>query len=402
MRTGRDLAIASLLGADEFGFATSALISLGCTMLRHCHLNNCSLGVATQDERCAARFTGKSEYVENFMRFTARHLREIMAQLGFRYLDEMRGRSDLLQSCAQSRSISGLDFSALFDQVQNPYKSYHFPQENTLDLCQDFDKKLIDLTKDIVRTEQSVQQKIVLDLPISNTDRAAGTMLSGHIMSKRGEEALPEDSITLNLTGTAGQSFGAWLCKGITMKLSGIANDYVGKGLFGGTIAVKRAGTGAQTAEPYALAGNTVLYGAVSGELYIAGSAGERFCVRNSGAHAVVEGIGDHGCEYMTGGSAIILGKTGRNFAAGMSGGIAYIYDPQKEFHKKFNNELADCEPLNEKDYEFISKQLQKHHLLTQSNKADEILKLFSTHKNHFVKVLPRDYRAYLVKKGLL
>ena len=402
MRTGRDLAIASLLGADEFGFATSALITLGCTMLRHCHLNNCSLGVATQDERCAARFSGKSEYVENFMRFTARHLREIMARLGFRSLDEMRGRSDLLMPCAQSRSISGLDFSALFEQVQNPFKSYHFPQGNTLDLCQDFDKKLIDLTKDIVRAEQGGQKKIILDLPINNTDRAAGTMLSGHIMSCLGEQALPEDSITLNLSGTAGQSFGAWLCKGVTMKLCGIANDYVGKGLFGGTIAVKRAGTGAQTAEPYALAGNTVLYGAVSGELYIAGSAGERFCVRNSGAHAVVEGIGDHGCEYMTGGSAIILGPVGRNFAAGMSGGIAYIYDPQKEFHKKFNNELADCEPLNEKDYEFISKQLDKHSSLTQSNIAHEILTQYSTHKKHFVKVLPRDYRAYLVKKGLL
>ncbi len=398
MRTGRDLAIASLLGADEFGFATGALISLGCTMLRHCHLNNCSLGVATQDERCAQRFNGKSEYVENFMRFKARHLREIMAQLGFRTLDEMRGRSDLLLPCAQSKSISGLNFSSIFEQVQNPFASRHFVQGTSLDLCQEFDKKLIEQTHQML----AENKKGTFYLPIHNTDRAAGAMLSGHIMTLYGEQGLSDNTLTLNLSGTAGQSFGAWLCKGVTMKLTGFANDYVGKGLFGGIIAVKRAGISESNSDSYALAGNTVLYGAVSGELYIAGSAGERFCVRNSGAHAVVEGAGDHGCEYMTGGTALILGPVGRNFAAGMSGGIAYIYDPKKDFYKKFNNELADCEELNEKDYEFVLKQLNKHRTLTDSMIAGEILESFDQQKQYFVKVLPRDYRAYLVKKGLL
>lgn len=402
MRTGRDLAIAALLGADEFGFATGVLITLGCVMLRHCHLNNCSLGVATQDERCAERFCGKSEYIENFMRFTARHLREIMSHLGFRTLEEMRGRSDLLMPCAESKDISGLDFSAIFEQVQNPYADYHFTQNKPLDLCQNFDKKLIELTEGTVTSKDKKPKPINLDLPIHNTDRAAGTMLSGHIMSKRGEEGLPDNTIFLNLSGTAGQSFGAWLCQGVTMNLSGMANDYVGKGLFGGTIAIKKAGNKVVQSESYAIAGNTVLYGAVCGELFIAGNAGERFCVRNSGANAVVEGIGDHGCEYMTGGTAIILGKVGRNFAAGMSGGIAFIYDPHKEFHKKFNNELADIEPMTDKDYAFVAKQLQKHLKLTQSIKADEILKQYDTQKKQFVKVLPRDYRAYLVKKGLL
>ncbi len=410
MRTGRDLAVASLLGADEFGFATGALISLGCTMLRHCHLNNCSLGVATQDERCAERFSGKSEYVENFMRFTARHLREIMAQLGFRTLDQMRGRSDLLAPCAQSNSINGLDFSSIFAQVQNPFERHHFSKDSTSDLCQNFDKKLIELTRDvwsgkegsIESNAQNNDKKTLLYLPIKNTDRAAGAMLSGHIMKHRGEKGLPEGSITLNITGTAGQSFGAWLCSGITMKLTGFANDYVGKGLFGGIIAIASDSMTPSTDDLFALAGNTVLYGAVSGELYIAGSAGERFCVRNSGAHAVVEGIGDHGCEYMTGGSAIIIGSTGRNFAAGMSGGIAYVYDPEKQFKTKFNNELADCGELSEKDYEFVLSQLTKHTLMTNSKKAQNIIKNYGEAKCHFVKILPRDYRAYLVKKGLL
>lgn len=399
MRTGRDLAIACLLGADEFGFATGALIAMGCVMLRHCHLNNCSMGVATQDDRCAARFSGKSEYVENFMRFTARHLREIMASLGMKTLDEMRGRSDLLVSAAGGSGIP-LDFSHILAQGKKEKALEDIDESPRVDLRQEFDKRLITLTKEAVETTKPIR----LSLDVRNTDRAVGAMLSGHIMKKRGEKALPSGTIRCELTGTAGQSFGAWLCSGVEMRLTGFANDYVGKGLFGGVLSIRASDTSPLSrvdASPV-LAGNTALYGAISGELYIAGRAGERFCVRNSGATAVVEGVGDHGCEYMTGGLAVVLGSVGRNFAAGMSGGMAFVFDKDKTFERKFNDEFADLESLTERDVERLRMVLSRHAELTGSVKARSILEDFSHALPLFRKVMPRDYRSYLEKKGEL
>jgi glutamate synthase (NADPH) large chain len=396
MRTARDLAIACLLGADEFGFAAGALIAMGCVMLRHCHLNNCSMGVATQDERCAARFSGKPEHVENFMRFTARSLRELMAELGFRSLDEMRGRSDMLEaSSSLPPEYAGLDFSRILAKSEEsaalagrgtPYR----------DLKQDFDLRLIEMAEAAVHRAEPIE----IRLPIRNTDRAVGAMLSGRIVKGRGEDALPAGAIRCELSGTAGQSFGAWLCKGVQLRLSGFANDYVGKGLFGGVIAI-RAPEGAAF-ESGVLIGNTALYGAISGELYVNGRAGERFCVRNSGATAVVEGVGDHACEYMTGGVAVVLGPTGRNFAAGMSGGVAYVYDPEDSFAARFNSEFADLEKLTEKDAPRLKAILERHAELSESAKAKAILGAFEGSLKSFKKVMPRDYRAYLEKKGEL
>jgi len=394
MRTGRDLAIACLLGADEFGFATGALISMGCTMLRHCHLNNCSMGVATQDERCAARFRGKAEHVENFMRFTARHLREIMASLGFRTLDEMRGHSELLEGAPDS----GLDFSGILAKPAISGSLVGIAPGERADLTQAFDRRLIHMTEDAVLTGMPV----TLSLPIGNTDRAAGAMLSGQIMKTRGEEALPAGTIKCELTGTAGQSFGAWLCRGVQLRLDGFANDYVGKGLFGGVIAIRPPEGSAFAASSNVLVGNTALYGAISGEVYVNGRAGERFCVRNSGATAVVEGVGDHGCEYMTGGIAVILGPVGRNFAAGMSGGIAYVLDEDGSFAANFNPEFADIEELGGKDADRLRAALERHVELTGSPKAQSILNVFSGSLAGFRKVMPRDYRKYLERKGEL
>jgi glutamate synthase domain-containing protein 2/glutamate synthase domain-containing protein 1/glutamate synthase domain-containing protein 3 len=399
IRTGRDVVIAALLGAEEFGFATSALIASGCVMLRHCHLNNCSMGVATQDERCAARFQGKPEHVENLMLFIARQTREVMASLGFRTINEMVGQCDVLEPDAEALNdpkakgkISHVDFSKILYKPATKETYYRDPKYVHPEMRQDLDRRLIELSQDAIQNGKPVK----LDLEIKNTDRSTGAHLSGHIMKVKGEAALPQDSIYARLSGVAGQSFGAWLCKGVTFKLQGLANDYVGKGLFGGTLIITPAEKADYEADQNILIGNTALYGAISGELFVRGRAGERFCVRNSGATAVVEGVGDHGCEYMTGGTALILGSTGRNFAAGMSGGVAYVYDPEGSFPVRFNPELADLEALSDKDKLLVKHLLERHDKLTNSSKARKILSDFDKSIALFHKVMPRDYKKYL------
>jgi glutamate synthase (NADPH/NADH) large chain len=396
IRTGRDAAIACMLGAEEFGFAASALISEGCLMLRHCHLNNCSVGVATQDERCAERFAGKPEYVRNLMLLIARHMREIMASLGFRKIDDMVGRSDMLEPDPGKTAGTDIDFSLVLGRHESKCLPRRDPAYVHPDMRQPLDLKLIELSKASIDSGERTR----IALPIGNTDRSAGARLSGEIMKRRGEAGLEPGTIEATLTGVAGQSFGAWLCRGVTFRLSGMANDYVGKGLFGGVIAIA-PGPGADfKPEDNVIIGNVALYGAISGELYVSGRAGERFCVRNSGATAVAEGTGDHGCEYMTGGTAVILGTTGRNFAAGMSGGIAYVWDPEGSFASRFSGEFADIEEPSAEDAASLKSIIERHGELTGSARAAGILGAWDENLPRFKKVIPRDYRAYLAAKG--
>jgi len=398
IRTGRDAAVACLLGAEEFGFAAGALISAGCLMLRHCHLNNCSVGVATQDERCAGRYRGQAEHVMNFMLFVARQLRGIMASLGFRRLDDMVGHSELLEPDPEALASSGagIDFSRILHKPQAPWPSRRDPSYARPDARQALDLKLIELARPALEGGKPLR----LDLSIANTDRSAGARLSGEIMRLRGEQALPPGTLDIRFVGTAGQSFGAWLCRGVSFSLRGLANDYVGKGLFGGSIAIAPPEGSGYRAEENVLIGNVALYGAIAGELFVRGRAGERFCVRNSGAVAVAEGVGDHGCEYMTGGVAVILGPTGRNFAAGMSGGVAYVWDPEDRFAARFSGEFADIEKLSPQDAEELRRIVTRHLELTGSERAAAILAGWDASLLRFRKVMPRDYRAYLASKG--
>lgn len=382
LRTGRDVAIAAMLGAEEFGFATAILVSIGCMMLRHCHLNNCSLGVATQDEFLSNRFAGKPEFIINYLTFVAEELREIMAGLGIRTVDELVGRTDLLAA----EKVKGLDFSEILSR--SPRKAGEDPSKTEL---QDvLDRKLIDLG-----------QPAKADFTIKNSDRAVGTMLSGEICKKYGEEGLPPDSISIKFKGEAGQSFGAWLARGITLELEGLANDYVGKGISGGKIIIYPNCQTTYPPEKNILIGNTCFYGAISGEAYINGVAGERFCIRNSGSYVVVEGVGDHGCEYMTGGRVVVLGATGRNFAAGMSGGIAYIYDKDRTFMEKCNLDMVNLEELEPEDEKLITELLHNHLRYTKSAVAKKILDNFSKEKKRFVKVMPIEYKRALSEEEL-
>jgi len=423
LRTGRDVIVGALLGADEFGFATAPLIAAGCIMMRKCHLNTCPVGVATQDPVLRARFTGKPEHVINYFFFIAEEVRELMAQMGVRTFDEMIGHTDYLDKdrAIEHWKARGIDFTRLFHKP-TPEKGvaiHHCePQDHGLDKI--LDRKLIELASPALQSKKPVKAEV----EITNVNRSAGAMLSGEVARRYGHTGLPEDTIWFTLNGTAGQSFGAWLASGITMDLAGECNDYVGKGLSGGKLVVRPNPKSGITPEESIIVGNTVLYGAIAGECYFRGVAGERFAVRNSGAYAVVEGTGDHGCEYMTGGVVAVLGPTGRNFAAGMSGGIAYVLDEAGDFGTRLNKEMVQIETLaadpgtlrelarqggdvavtlsnvmldmRGQDAERLHALISRHARYTNSAKARAILKDFAAYLPRFKKVMPVEYRRAL------
>jgi len=397
MKTGRDVAVACLLGAEEFGFSTAPLVASGCIMMRACHLNTCPVGIATQDPVLRKNFKGKPEHVINFMYFIAEELREIMSKLGFRTVNEMVGQS---QKINMSEAINhfkakGIDLSKILYKPKISKKTKLFNTEKQdHGLKKSLDFKILNSAKPAINSKL----KQVLNYPIKSTNRTVGAIISNEISKIHGSEGLPKDTLTVNFTGTAGQSFGAFTTKGVSLIVSGTCNDYFGKGLSGGRLVVKVPDRNTLTAHQNIIIGNVALYGAINGEVYINGIAGERFCVRNSGATAVVEGIGDHGCEYMTGGIAVILGKHGRNFAAGMSGGIAYIYNEDGNLKKeKFNLEMIELENLQERDFLSLKKLLKNHVKYTSSDKGSFLLKDFSNQKHKFVKVMPTDYKKALI-----
>jgi glutamate synthase (NADPH) large chain len=401
LKTGRDLVIAALMGAEEFGFGTTVLVTLGCLMLRKCHLNTCSAGVATQDPALRARFAGKPEYVERFLRFLARELREHMAALGFRTVDEMVGRVDRLEfrPAVDHWKARGLDFSPV---LLLPGGGTDVPRlcvrRQEHDRGEVLDNGLLELSRRALEDKEPVS----IEMPIRNVHRSVGATLSGEITKRYGASGLPEDTIRITFTGSAGQSLGAFLCPGVTIKVIGDANDYLAKGLSGGTIIVTPPSGAGFVPQRNVIAGNTVLYGATSGELYLQGTAGERFAVRNSGARAVVEGVGDHGCEYMTGGTVVVLGPTGNNFAAGMSGGIAYVYDETELFDTRCNLDMVDVESVwTEEDKAVLKALIERHLRLTGSERARVILEKWETRLPLFVKVMPIDYRKVLERMRL-
>lgn len=396
LQTGRDVAVAALLGAEEFGFSTSALISMGCIMMRKCHLNTCPVGIATQDPELRKKFEGQPEHVINFFFFVAEDLRRIMAELGFRTVDEMVGRVDCLAQRADVEhwKAKGIDLSAV---LYDPPVPSHVVRRNTI--AQDhglenaLDKKLIVMAQEAIESGRP----IALEIPIRNVHRTVGTMLSGEIARRHGSAGLPDDTIQIHFNGCAGQSFGAFLAKGVTLTLEGDANDYVGKGLSGGRLVIYHPPKSTFAPEDNILIGNVCLYGATSGEAFFGGMAGERFAVRNSGATAVVEGVGDHGCEYMTNGLVVVLGKTGRNFAAGMTGGIAYVFDQTSDFAQRCNRVEVDLEPVaSENDVETLFRLISRHCELTGSPQAKWILENWDTTLPRFVKVFPYEYKRVL------
>ena len=397
LKTGRDVAIAALLGAEEFGFSTGPLIASGCIMMRVCHLNTCPVGIATQDPELRKKFAGKPEHVINFMFFVAEELREYMAQLGFRKVEEMVGRSDMLEFADVSKhwKAKHLDLSPILHRPRvGPMVAIHNVQKQDHGL-----EKSLDNTKLIELAQPAIErgEKVIAELPIHNTNRTVGATLSGQIARKYGHAGLPQDAITFKFNGSAGQSFGCFLAKGVTLLLEGDANDYLGKGLSGGRIAVFPPLNATFKANENIIAGNVIGYGAIDGELYIRGVVGERFCVRNSGAKAVVEGVGDHGCEYMTGGRVVVIGPTGRNFAAGMSGGIAYVYDDSGQFPRLCNHDMVSLEqPDKEEDIQTIRDLLENHLKYTGSPVAKAILDDWTRELRYFVKVMPNDYRRVL------
>ncbi|MEY2811634.1 MAG: glutamate synthase large subunit [Bacteroidota bacterium] len=398
LKTGRDVAIATLLGAEEWGVATAALVVEGCIMMRKCHLNTCPVGVATQDPDLRKRFNGAAEYVVNFIKFMTAELREIMAELGYKTIEEMVGQSDALKirEGVEHWKYSKLDLSPiLYKEPTDAYTGIYKQEEQDHGIAGVLDWKIIE---DSAKALEG-KAKIALDYPIKNTDRTIGTMLSNEITKKFGADGLPEDTIHLKFKGTAGQSFGAFNTKGITLELEGDANDYFGKGLSGAKMIVYPDKQSKFVPEENILIGNVAFYGATNGRAFIRGKAGERFAVRNSGATAVVEGVGDHGCEYMTGGTVLILGATGRNFAAGMSGGIAYIYDLHGDFSDKCNPEMVDLDPLDQDDVEIVQQLLEEHFTSTNSTVAKFLLSDFDNQRARFIKVFPRDYKSVLAKQ---
>lgn len=396
MKTGRDVVMAALLGAEEFGFATAPLVTLGCIMMRVCHLNTCPVGIATQDPQLRESFTGDPENTVNFMKFIAQEVREIMAQLGFRSLNEMVGRTDVLEAkqAVQHWKAKGLDFSKILYQPDvDPSVGLYcqIPQDHGLEKSLDL-TVLLDLCKDAI--EQGTPVKATL--PIQNTNRVVGTIL-GNEITKRHWSGLPEDTVQLHFQGSAGQSFGAFVPKGVALELEGDANDYLGKGLSGGKLIVYPPAVSSFKASENIIVGNVAMYGATKGEVYISGIAGERFCVRNSGVNTVVEGVGDHGCEYMTGGTVVVLGETGRNFAAGMSGGAAYIYDEAGDFATRCNMQMVAIEPFDDpEDIAVVRQLIQNHATYTYSHKAKDVLENWDEVRSRFVKVMPKDYKRVL------
>ena len=396
MLTGRDVAIAALLGAEEFGFSTSALITQGCIMMRKCHLNTCPVGVATQEKSLREKFTGDPEHLINYLQFVADELREIMAKLGFKTLNEMVGKVEFLEQIPNFEhwKLGDLDLSPCYQPIEPVIPTGLYRQQaQDHGLGTQLDHELIKQARPALDEGKSVE--VVSE--IKNINRTVGTMLSGELIEKTKGKGLPDDSLMVRLNGTAGQSFGAFVCKGITLSLTGFANDYVGKGLSGGKMIVRLPADVTYDASSNIIVGNTCLYGATSGEVYFQGVAGERFAVRNSGAEAVVEGIGEHGCEYMTGGRVIVLGTIGRNFAAGMSGGIAYIYRSQENIEKWINQEMVLLEELEDyTEIKFLKQKLQSHVDHTGSELAKEILSNWQQNSNNFLKVIPVDYKRAL------
>ncbi|HKY23501.1 MAG TPA: glutamate synthase large subunit [Vicinamibacterales bacterium] len=397
MKTGRDVVIGALLGAEEFGFATAPLIVMGCVMMRVCHLNTCPVGVATQDPELRKLFSGQPEFVENFFRFVAEDVREIMAQLGFRKMDDMIGRVDKIDvtKAVDHWKAAGLDLSQiLYKPVVAPNVAQRCVRGQDHGLEKALDNELIRRCEDALLRRKAVE----FSMPIRNVNRTVGTILGSEVTRAFGAAGLPEGTIKIHFTGSAGQSFGAFLTPGITLTLEGDANDYVGKGLSGGSIAVFPSSKATFVPEENIIVGNVTLYGATSGEAYLRGVAGERFAVRNSGARAVVEGVGDHGCEYMTGGQVVVLGKTGRNFAAGMSGGVAYVLDVHGRFAQCCNMGMVDLEPLAEDDWQIVRELVTRHVAFTKSAYAATILDSLS--RQPFVKVMPRDYKRVLLAEA--
>jgi glutamate synthase (ferredoxin) len=395
LKTGRDVVIAALLGAEEFGFATAPLVTLGCIMMRVCHLNTCPVGVATQDPRLRKNFTGDPEHTVNFMKFIAQEVREYMAQLGFRKITEMIGRTDVLEpkKAIDHWKAKGIDFSKiLYQPVAGPEVGRYcqIPQDHGLEKSLDI-TRLLDICKPAIERGEKVEAT----LPIINVNRVVGTIL-GNEITKRHRNGLPEDTVHLRFQGSAGQSFGAFVPKGVTLELEGDANDYVGKGLSGGKIIVYPPAASTFVAEENIIIGNVALYGATGGEVYIRGMAGERFAVRNSGVNAVVEAVGDHGCEYMTGGRVIVLGATGRNFAAGMSGGVAYILDEAGDFITRCNQQMVGIEEPTAEEAEEVRAAIKRHADYTHSQKAFKVLALWEEMAPKFVKVMPKDYKRVL------
>ena len=395
MKTGRDVVIAALLGAEEYGFATAPLVVSGCIMMRVCHLDTCPVGIATQNPELRARYSGTPEFVETFFEYIATEVRELMAELGFRTMDEMIGHVEALDArkAIEHWKASGLDISPILAEPQNPYGQTLIQsagQDHGLDEA--LDQQLIELAQPAIEDAHHVS----IDLPVRNVNRTVGTLL-GHEVTKKWKGAgLPDGTIAITLTGSAGQSLGAFVPAGIQIRLVGDANDYVGKGLSGGRIIVHPHPFSPFVAEEQIIAGNVIGYGATGGEIFLRGIVGERFCVRNSGATAVSEGVGDHGCEYMTGGRVVVLGPTGRNFGAGMSGGIAYVYDPDEVFASKINYEMVELQALDATDREFLSVTIRRHRDLTGSAVAERILGDWDHAVTSFRKVMPKDYQRVL------
>ncbi|MEE8394040.1 MAG: glutamate synthase-related protein, partial [Rhodospirillales bacterium] len=415
-RTGRDVVIGALLGADEIGFATGALIAQGCIRMRKCHVNTCPVGIATQDPELRKRFTGKPEHIVNFFTFIAEEVRELMADMGFGTFNEMIGRTDMIdiRRAADHWKADGLDLSKLLFKPQaGPGVAVYNSETQDHGLDKALDNELIAKARPALENGKPV----IIETPIRNVNRTFGTMLSSQVAKRYGHQGLAEDTIYIKAHGSAGQSFGAWLAHGVTLELEGDANDYVGKGLSGGRIVIYPPKESPIKAEENIIIGNTVLYGAIAGQCYFRGVAGERFAVRNSGAVAVVEGVGDHGCEYMTGGTVVVLGTTGRNFAAGMSGGIAYVLDQNGDFEIRCNTSMVTLGPvpkgqapaggLNPEEavkdmlrYDELRLKglIEKHLHYTNSGRAREILDNWDAYLPKFVKAMPVDFRRALKK----
>ena len=400
LKTGRDVVIAALLGAEEMGFSTAPLITLGCIMMRKCHLNTCPVGIATQDPELREKFTGKPEHAVNYLFMVAEEARQLMAKLGFRTMNEMVGRVDCLETedAIKHWKSDGLDLTSLLTRIELPHENVgvycSIAQDHGLELA--LDNQLLELAKPALEDGTQVN----IELPIVNTNRTVGTILSHNIAKKWGADCLPDGTVNIKFNGSAGQSVGAFLAKGVTIELEGDANDYVGKGLSGGRVIIYPPKVSSFTAEENIIVGNVVLYGATSGEAFFRGRAAERFCVRNSGAHAVIEGVGDHGCEYMTGGRVVILGETGRNFAAGMSGGVAYILDRDSDFNMKCNLGMVELEAVVEQeDIDELKGLIEKHQQYTDSAVAKDVLENWDATLPQFVKVMPTDYKRVLLER---
>jgi glutamate synthase (NADPH/NADH) large chain len=392
LKTGRDVIVAALLGAEEFGFASAPLVVSGCIMMRVCHLDTCPVGVATQNPELRKRFSGQPEFVVTFFEFIAEEVREYLAMLGLRSLQDAVGRVDLLDTAlaVSHWKAAGLDLTPVLHAPElgaDSPRHQVIAQDHGLDRA--LDNTLIQLAEGALEEGRPVH----LELPIRNVNRTVGTMLGYEVTRRWGGEGLPPDTITVAFTGSAGQSFGAFVPRGITLRLTGDANDYLGKGLSGGRLVVSPAADSPFAAETQVVAGNVIGYGATSGEIFLRGLVGERFCVRNSGALAVAEGVGDHGCEYMTGGRVVVLGPTGRNFAAGMSGGVAYVLDLRAT---RLNREMVDVDPITDADAEFLREAVESHQAETGSAVAARLLVAWDEAIGRFSKVMPKDYKRVL------